>query len=33
MDLIQSMEIMEIEMDQITKLTLGSLKKKYHQLA
>lgn len=33
MDLIQAMEIMEIEMEQVTKLTLGTLKKKYHQLA
>ncbi len=33
MDLIQAMEIMEIEMEQITKLTLVSLKKKYHRLA
>ena len=27
MDLIQAMEIMEIESDEITKLTLGTLKK------
>jgi hypothetical protein len=27
------MEIMEIEMDEITKITLGTLKKKYHKLA
>ena len=33
MDLIQAMEIMEIEMDEITKITLGTLKKKYHKLA
>ena len=33
MDLIQAMETMEIEMDEITKLTLGILKKKYHRLA
>ena len=33
MDLIQAMEIMEIEMDEITKITLGTLKKKYHRLA
>jgi len=33
MDIIQAMEIMEIEMDEITKLTLGTLKKKYHKLA
>ena len=33
MDLIQAMEMMEIESDEVTKLTLGSLKKKYHKLA
>ena len=33
MDLIQAMEIMEIESDEITKLTLNTLKKKYHKLA
>lgn len=33
MDLLQAMEIMEIEMDEITKVTLGVLKKKYHKLA
>jgi hypothetical protein len=33
MDLIQAMEIMEIESDEVTKLTLGTLKKKYHKLA
>ena len=33
MDLIQAMEFMEIETDEITKLTLSTLKKKYHKLA
>jgi hypothetical protein len=33
MDLIQAMEIMEIETDQISKLTIVTLKKKYHKLA
>lgn len=33
MDLLKAMEIMEIEMDEITKVTLGVLKKKYHKLA
>jgi hypothetical protein len=33
MDLIQAMEIMEIETDEIVKLTLSTLKKKYHKLA
>ena len=33
MDLIQAMEMMEIESDEVTKLTLGTLKKKYHKLA
>ena len=33
MDFIQAMEIMEVEPDEVTKLTLGTLKKKYHKLA
>jgi len=33
MDLIQAMEMMEIETEEITKLTLTTLKKKYHKLA
>lgn len=33
MDLIRAMEIMEIETDQISKLTVGTLKRKYHKLA